>query len=783
MYIESIAIESFGSYKNYSLSFDSGINIIEGPNEAGKTTLGAFIKFIFYGLSRKSSGTSALAESRRYRSWDDDLASGSLTFSEGGKKYRIERKLRSGAKTGGETLKIVDVATGIECFKGEHPGKLFFGVDEDTFAQTAFVGQTDGSRVNGKTVSAAIENMLFAGDETVSVSSAQKKLDEARIVLRHKVRRGGRIYELEDSLDSLTKRLENAKSENKIVMSKECEERELVERLDVEKNELDIISHRLERAAEREKLERLEYYGRLNERVNEKKEEYQAALDGASYEGFVPDNAYITSVENLRTKLGYVDTQIKQTQDDREALGADKLSFEDRAFLTKVKEDGGLDKIREKVAGFSGKRRMGLFGGVVSIVFGVLFAVLAVLCLAVIKDSATTVIKPLGLSAMLTGICCAVLALAFGLGAAFMLVFASSSGNKLALLYSRYLVMSVGEIEDLDEAVHKRAYEQDVHDEKIITLDGKYKKLIEEKDRLESDMTALFGKWGKDQGDVSCEGLIVAARETIALLNEKSSELDKARSACEAFAPSVASYDRQAIVDYLESTAIYGDIGDGLTEEAKIRLAEREASVRALSDELHLLEVDIARLSASLEDPTELLTEIERISAEREKLEFCFDAYMLAQEAIGAAATNLRDDIAPRLAMQASRVMGRQTGGKYQQIGVGEDLSLAYGVDTSGVGNIVTREIDYLSEGTKDLAYISLRIALVGLLFDKAKPPIIFDESFARLDDTRLKSTLTSLEEVASSGCQIFLFTSQKRDAVIMKKVGEAKHILLGEKQ
>ena len=53
MYIESVAIESFGSYKNYACSFGRGVNIIEGPNESGKTTLGAFIKFIFYGLGKK----------------------------------------------------------------------------------------------------------------------------------------------------------------------------------------------------------------------------------------------------------------------------------------------------------------------------------------------------------------------------------------------------------------------------------------------------------------------------------------------------------------------------------------------------------------------------------------------------------------------------------------------------------------------------------------------------------------------------------------------------------
>ena len=48
MIIEKISIGKFGKFENKTLVFSEGINLIEGENESGKSTVFAFLRFMFY---------------------------------------------------------------------------------------------------------------------------------------------------------------------------------------------------------------------------------------------------------------------------------------------------------------------------------------------------------------------------------------------------------------------------------------------------------------------------------------------------------------------------------------------------------------------------------------------------------------------------------------------------------------------------------------------------------------------------------------------------------------
>ena len=87
MTFESLYIKSFGKLSGKSITFADGVNIIEGGNESGKSTICAFIHFIFYGLPPKAQ------DKLRYISWESSLAAGSITVKDATGRYRIEREV------------------------------------------------------------------------------------------------------------------------------------------------------------------------------------------------------------------------------------------------------------------------------------------------------------------------------------------------------------------------------------------------------------------------------------------------------------------------------------------------------------------------------------------------------------------------------------------------------------------------------------------------------------------------------------------------------------------
>ena len=65
MVIEKLTIRRFGRLCDLELPLKPGLNAILGPNESGKSTVAAFIRYIFYGFgSAVSAGDISEREKR-----------------------------------------------------------------------------------------------------------------------------------------------------------------------------------------------------------------------------------------------------------------------------------------------------------------------------------------------------------------------------------------------------------------------------------------------------------------------------------------------------------------------------------------------------------------------------------------------------------------------------------------------------------------------------------------------------------------------------------------------
>ncbi len=90
MRILKLEVDNFRGIRAASISFGSGLNVVYGPNDLGKSTLAEAIRAALLVPTKSKEGKS-------YIRWDDSAPAGvSLTFESGGKLWRVRKTFGSG---------------------------------------------------------------------------------------------------------------------------------------------------------------------------------------------------------------------------------------------------------------------------------------------------------------------------------------------------------------------------------------------------------------------------------------------------------------------------------------------------------------------------------------------------------------------------------------------------------------------------------------------------------------------------------------------------------------
>ena len=96
MILEKLHIAGVGKFSDYSLDFSPSLQILYGENEAGKSTIHAFIQAMLYGIPKGASKREAFFQ---YRPFSGAPAfGGALEFSYQGKSYRVQRDFLQGGE-------------------------------------------------------------------------------------------------------------------------------------------------------------------------------------------------------------------------------------------------------------------------------------------------------------------------------------------------------------------------------------------------------------------------------------------------------------------------------------------------------------------------------------------------------------------------------------------------------------------------------------------------------------------------------------------------------------
>ena len=198
MKLISCRIENFGKLKDFTYYFEDGLSVLFAENGWGKSTFAAFLKVMFYGFDGDNRRNEDGNERLRYRPWGGGVYGGSVTWSRGGRTYRMLRTF--GARRKEDTFALYDEETGLPSSDfSENTGEELFGIDRDSFRRTVFWSQSDHETSATTSIQAKIGDLSSQQDDFPAYDAAVKRLSREMERLRPD-RASGLIRKKEDRL-------------------------------------------------------------------------------------------------------------------------------------------------------------------------------------------------------------------------------------------------------------------------------------------------------------------------------------------------------------------------------------------------------------------------------------------------------------------------------------------------------------------------------------------------------------------------------------------------------
>jgi len=749
MIIKKLYIKSFGGLSEFSLDFSSGINLIEGRNESGKTTLASFIVYVLYGFDKN--------EKILRTPWDGMPCSGWIEIENDGENYRIERSAN-------EAAKIIDLTSNKQYMKGKVPGEVFLGIPCNLFVRSIYVGQADGGYVNSADLRELIGNILFSADEAVSVQRSLKKLDELRVSLLHKNGKGGKLYEYAQEREKLSNRLKKASEDNKQIISLECTLRETRSILDKRRDELEKCKKIIEfheAAAALEKIDTVRLYDRKEAELIG---EYNDLITRNTHNGFIPDSGYVANISRLGSDIAHLEEDILLIRGESEDVAsAEENDLELQKRMAAIRSFGGQKAF---LSLFAKNRKKAVAFGVVSAmiacaaIVGILFSVWSLLSdKSVILSALFSVITALA----------AIILSAFSLG--------NVKANKEML---RLICADKNDQpEEILSTVEEEEIKRNLRTERLTELENKLYTLEERKKEKSNELERLLSIWNCNNINDAVEGAEMLNKR----LEVLSHSLDVNRASRSALKQETTSYDEV----YLRGrfAALEKDCRKTVSDSQFSIANERKKqefltqAINSLTERCHSIDKNLTELISKNENPSHISDAIYSLDTQINSDTARYKACVTAMQKLSEASLNMRQSVAPRISEKASAIMSVSSDGSCVSLDLNEDMALEFKKNEENGISENRHSIDFLSAGTRDLAYISLRLSLGNLLCRFSSPPVVFDESFSRLDDGRLENVFRIINEYSQNRNQVIILTSQKREAEILRRITEFEHIIL----
>ena len=698
---------TFGKLEHQTLTLQPGMNIIEAPNEWGKSTWSAFIIAMLYGIDTKARTTqNTLADKERYAPWSGAPMEGRMDISWNGRDITIERRTKGrllfGEFRAYETKSGLDVPelTATNC------GMQLLGVERSVFVRAGFLRLSDMPVTQDDALRRRLNNLVTTGDE----SGAGEKLTQSLKDLKNKCRynKSGLLPQAEAERDRLEEQLRSIQELNTQAARLQERQKELeawVAKLENHKTALQFAQAQ----ADTQHIRQAELG---EEQLKKQLEQMQA------------DCAKLPSAEEAeraRTDLQKLHNESMSLQMEQQMLPPAPIAPAcDRCFegLTgeQAIEQAKADK--EQAESLEKKKKNPLMGiGIATMLAG---------ALALAGGLLITLLFAIGGAVLVLGV---------------ILTVIGSANNKkckalLNTLAAKYETSQIDLwISKAEEFARKhQAFEEE---------NAQYQQTIAQLQQRRDDLVARLQAITHGEAIGVCLSKWEQISQQWKALADLRRDLQRAESQLVALRSVTKELPAPTEPDHLTQTL---SETDALLTSAAFELKQNHQRIGQFQGQAEALGQESA-----------LKAQLKQVRSRIERLEETYAALEVAQKALSTATSELQRRFAPRIAKRAQELFGKLTDGRYEKVMLAEDLSIH--VSTQEENTL--RSSQWRSEGTVDQLYLALRLAVAEELTPDA--PLVLDDAMVRFDDKRLATALHILTEMAENK-QVILFTCQSRE-------------------
>lgn len=736
MKIKELNIIEFGGLSSRSFSLTNGLNIIEGENETGKSTLWLFVKFMLYGMAKKGT-----AERERSLSRNTHRASGTMTLSCGGEDYRIERTFADGTRGKVTTYRLSD---GEQVFAGTEPGEGLLGVPREIFDSSVGIAQSACAAMGGEKGAAAIRNILSSADESVDIERIEKRLEAVRVLYRHKNGKGGKLYDLSEEINSAKTRLARATEGRLKVTELESRVAYNTSAMTGAEEKLSALRNTIGIMQKQEILGRFDSAAQLEEEYKRHKSEYdelqsQITVDGRAITFPQAENARVQSDSLDRAKKEFETAELERKKLDT------RIDYEKNSELVlkgeTVQKEGGASALISQLEAAKKKRTVGIVLMVMGFLGAAAFGALSVISMLFLIGTGVSLV-------------------ASGIGA--LLAFSKPKGINVEIPEDKNIDAYLEDCEQAYEAFKTLCEEA----KRAAETEGVCRKHY---DYVLTAYAEAAQKIGCDPESESIKDDIQRVCDLIQKSGTLKAKTDELLSTVKRERELLSAYNESELRAELDGIPRITE--DLRAVEEKKRYYEE--SLRMLRSKDNSLRTELINLKATSDDPVALSDRISELQAEYDKANEYYEAVLTATDGLRRAAETMRGSVTPIIGRDAAKIVGQITDNRYDGMTMGRDMSVSL---SSSDG--LTTTYDMMSGGMRDAAYIALRISLMMRIFGGELPPVMMDEALCQIDDGRMTKILLLLSRLCEDGCQVLLFTCHKREAETCREMDVEANII-----